>query len=302
MDSPSEHREPLRTWLFAPGNHPRKVKKVFTVGADAVILDLEDAVATEQKEATRTTVADALKARPGRASKGYIRVNSIDTEFCYGDLVAVIGPWLDGIVLPKVESADQLRTVDWLMAALEREAGMTPGALDILPIIETGKGLAAIDEIARAETRVRRLSFGAGDFTNDMGMIWTSGESELYHARSAIAVASRAAGLEAPIDTVFIYLQDGEHLKKSAETALALGYRGKLCIHPSQIDAVNAVFTPTPEEVARARKHVATFEEAEAAGSASIEVDGYFVDYPIYEKAQRILALMAAIETKTQHS
>jgi citrate lyase subunit beta/citryl-CoA lyase len=293
---------PIRTWLFAPGNHPRKVEKVFAVGADAVILDLEDAVAIEQKEATRETVIAALEARPERASKGYIRVNATDTEFCYGDLVAVVGPWLDGIVLPKVESPDQLRTVDWLMTALERERGMTPGALDILPIIETGKGLAAIDAIARAESRVRRLSFGAGDFTNDMGMIWTPEESELYHARSAVALASRAAGLEPPIDTVFIDLQDGEHLKKSAQTALALGYRGKLCIHPSQIDPVNAVFTPSAEEVERARKHVAAFEEAEAAGSASIQVDGYFVDYPIYEKARRILALMAAIEAKSQNS
>ncbi len=112
--------------------------------------------------------------------------------------------------------------------------------------------------------------------------------------------ASRAAGLEPPIDTVFIDLQDGEHLKKSAETALSLGYRGKLCIHPSQIEPVNAVFTPSAADVARARKHIEAFQAAEAEGSASIQVDGYFVDYPIYEKAQRTLALMAAIEAKTE--
>ena len=290
--------EPLRTWLFAPGNHPRKVEKVFTVGADAVVLDLEDAVALEQKTATRATVVEALKTRPKRASRGYIRVNAIDTELCYGDLQEVIGPWLDGILLPKVESAGQLQTVDWLMAQLESSCGMAVGGLDILPIIETGRGVAAIDEIARSETRVRRLSFGAGDFTNDMGMVWTANESELMYARSAIALASRAAGLEAPIDTVFIDLHDGVHLEKSARTALSLGYRGKLCIHPAQIEPVNAVFTPSAEEVARARKHVEAFAAAEAEGSASIQVDGYFVDYPIVEKAQRTLALMAAIDAK----
>ncbi|MDA0231021.1 MAG: CoA ester lyase [Proteobacteria bacterium] len=290
--------EPMRTWLFAPGNHPRKVEKVFTVGADAVVLDLEDAVAVEQKTVTRATVVEALKARPKRASRGYIRVNAIDTEFCYGDLKEVIGPWLDGILLPKVESAGQLQTIDWLLAQLESACGMAVGGLDILPIIETGRGVTAIDEIARSGTRVRRLSFGAGDFTNDMGMVWTADESELIYARSAIALASRAAGLEAPIDTVFIDLQDDEHLEKSARTALSLGYRGKLCIHPAQIEPVNAVFTPSAKEVARARKHVEAFATAEAEGSASIQVDGYFVDYPIVEKARRTLALMAAIDAK----
>ncbi len=290
--------DPLRSWLFAPGNHARKVEKVFTVGADAVVLDLEDAVAPEQKAATRATVVEALKVRPGRASRGYIRVNSSDTDFCYGDLHAVIGPWLDGILLPKVESASQLQMIGWLMAQIERERGMAVGGLDILPIIETGQGVAAINEIAQAGTRVKRVSFGAGDFTNDMGMVWTADENELSHARSVIALASRVAGLEAPIDTVFINLQDDVHLEQSARTALALGFRGKLCIHPAQIAPVNTVFTPSEEEVARALKHVEAFAAAEAAGSASIQVDGYFVDYPIYEKAQRTLSLMAAIEAK----
>lgn len=290
--------DPLRTWLFAPGNHARKVEKIFTVGADAVVLDLEDAVAREQKAATRTTVAEALKARPKRASRGYIRVNSSDTEFCYGDLQEIIGPWLDGILLPKVESASQLQMIDWLIEQIERERDMIPGGLDILPIIETGRGVAAIEEIAQAGTRIKRLSFGAGDFTNDMGMVWTPDETELAHARSVIALASRVAGLEAPIDTVFIDLTDSAHLEQSARTALALGYRGKLCIHPAQIETVNAVFTPSEEEVVRALKYVEAFAAAEAAGSASIQVDGYFVDYPIFEKAQRTLELMATIEAR----
>ena len=291
--------DPLRSWLFAPGNHARKVEKVFTVGADAIVLDLEDAVAREQKIATRATVVDALKARPQRASRSYVRVNSSDTEFCYGDLRETVGPWLDGIMFPKVESASQLQMIDWLIAEIERERGMELGGIDILPIIETGRGVAAINEIAGAGTRVKRVSFGAGDYTNDMGMVWTADETELSHARSVIALASRVAELEPPIDTVFIDLQDDVHLKQSARTALSLGYHGKLCIHPAQVAPVNAVFTPSAEEVARARSHVDAFEAAEAEGSASIQVDGYFVDYPIYEKAQRTLELVAAIEAKT---
>lgn len=291
---------PLRTLLFCPGNHPRKVAKVFDAGADAVVLDLEDAVAIGEKAATRDAIVDALKAHDRRACRAYVRINGIETEYCYGDLQAVLGAWLDGIMLPKVETPGQLETIDWLMGQIERERGLEPGAIDLLPIIETGKGLAAIEAIARSGTRVKRVSFGAGDFTNDMGMIWTPEEEELRPARAAIALASRAAGLEPPIDTVFVDLKDTEHLEQSARTALTMGFQGKLCIHPGQVGPVNAVFTPSDEDVARARKFIAAFEEAEAKGSASIQVDGYFVDYPIVEKAVRTVRVVEAIEQAKQ--
>lgn len=287
---------PLRTLLFAPGNHPRKVEKVFHTGTDVVILDLEDAVAISEKVATRATVVEALK-QP-RPNLGYVRVNAFDTEYCFGDIHAVIGDWLDGIVLPKVESAAQLEAADWMMRALERERGLEEGKIDLLPIIETGLGLDRIDEIARAETRVKRLSFGAGDFTRDMGFLWTPDEPELYYARSRFTVASRAARLEPPIDTVFIDLRDIEHFEKAATTAMQMGFQGKLCIHPSQIDIANTVFTPTEEQIVEAKKHIEAFKQAEAEGSASIQVDGYFIDYPIIEKAERILALADAISAR----
>ena len=155
--------ELLRTFMFAPGNHPRKVEKVFGLGADVVILDLEDAVAVSEKVGARQAVVEAMK-KP-RQCKGYVRVNASDTPFCYGDLLAVVGDWLDGLVLPKIESAAQLLTIDWLLAQLERERGMTTGHIDLMPIIETGKGLAAVREIASAGSRVCRLSFGAADYT-----------------------------------------------------------------------------------------------------------------------------------------
>ncbi|MCH8835267.1 MAG: CoA ester lyase, partial [Proteobacteria bacterium] len=159
---------PFRTFLFAPGNHPRRRVKVFEVGADAVILDLEDAVPVAEKVETRGAVTDALK-RP-RDCPGYVRVNGYGTEFCYGDVLAVAGPWLDGIVLPMVETPAQLQSVDWLLAQIERDRGMAPGTIDLMPIIETGRGLDAVTEIAGAGTRTRRMSFGAADFTLDVGM------------------------------------------------------------------------------------------------------------------------------------
>lgn len=288
----------FRSMLFTPGNHPRRVEKVFQCNADAVILDLEDAVAIAEKEATRESVVAALK-QP-RNCLGYIRVNAYDTPYCYGDICAVVGPWLDGIILPKLETLDQLKSVDWLMAQLERQAGLPEGSIDLLPIIETGVGMANIRAIASAETRLKRLSFGAGDYTNDMNIIWTMEEEELAPARAEVALASRAGGLEPPLDTVFIHIRAHEEFQRSAERARRMGFQGKLCIHPDQVTPTNAAFTPSLEEVAHAEKVVAGFEAAEADGSASIQLDGYFIDYPIVYKAQRILDQMQRIRTREQ--
>jgi citrate lyase subunit beta/citryl-CoA lyase len=288
---------PFRTLLFTPGNHARKVAKVFDAGADAVILDLEDAVAIAEKPATRATVVAALKVRPApRKPLGYVRVNAMSTPYAYGDFCAIVGPWLDGIILPKLESKEELFAADWLLGELERNAGLAQGSIDLLPIIETAKGEQALMEIATASSRVKRLSFGAGDYTLDLGRTWSLGEAELLPMRHTMVSVSRAAGLEPPIDTVYIYLKETEAYAQSCQTAQALGFQGKLCIHPGQIEVTNATFTPSADQIAYARKIVAAFEEAEAAGSASIQVEGYFVDYPIVEKARRTLALIEAIE------
>jgi citrate lyase subunit beta/citryl-CoA lyase len=281
-----------RSFLFAPGNHARKVMKVFDCGADNVILDLEDAVAKAGKVATRALVVEALK-RP-RGCGAYIRVNAFSTEFCYGDAVAVVGPGLDGIILPMVESREQIVAFDWLVGSLERERGLSPGGIDIVPIIETGKGIANARAIAAAGTRVKRMAFGAGDYTLDMNMEWTLAESELEHARAEMAVASRAAGLEAPIDTVWVHINDLEGLASSAKRAKQLGFQGKMCIYPPQVEPVNRAFTPTEKEVAFARRVVAAFEKAEREGSSSIQLDGFFIDYPIVYKAQRTLDAVRA--------
>ena len=286
-----------RSFLFAPGNHARKVMKVFGCGADNVILDLEDAVAKAEKVATRALVVEALK-RP-RSCGAYVRVNAFGTEFCYGDAVAVVGPGLDGIILPMVESREQIVAFDWLLGSLERERGLPPGGIDIIPIIETGKGIANARAVAAAGTRVKRMAFGAGDYTLDMNMEWTLAESELEHARAEMAVASRAAGLEAPIDTVWVHINDLEGLARSAKRARQLGFQGKMCIYPPQVELVNRAFTPTEKEIAFARRVVAAFEKAEREGSSSIQLDGYFIDYPIVYKAQRTLDAVRATQEAT---
>ncbi len=288
--------QPLRSFLFAPGNHARRVEKALSLDADAVILDLEDAVATAEKIMTRDLVAAAL-ARP-RGALLYVRVNAVDTEFCYGDLVAIVRAGLDGIILPKVESTVGLATVDWLLAQLERDRALPQGGIDLIPIIETARGLSHLGAILGAGTRVRRAAFGAGDFTLDVNMVWSRGEAELAPARAAIVTASRAAGIEAPLDTVWVDLSDQDGLEASARCALGFGFQGKMCIHPDQIAVVNGVFTPSEAEIAFAERVVAAFATAEAEGSAAIQLDGKFIDYPIVYRAQRVVHRIAAIRAR----
>jgi citrate lyase subunit beta/citryl-CoA lyase len=261
-----------------------------------VILDLEDAVATAEKPATRAAIAAALTAP--RTGSLYVRVNAADTEFCCGDLVAVVKPGLDGIILPKVESQATLTTIDWVLLQIERERGLAERSIDLIPIIETARGLRDIDAILASGTRVKRVAFGAGDFTLDVNMIWSRNETELSYARARIVTASRAAGIEAPLDTVWVDLQDQDGLDASARTALGFGFQGKMCIHPNQIAVVNRVFTPSEEEITFAERVAAAFAKAEAEGVASIQLDGRFIDYPIVYRAQRVLERIAAIRAR----
>jgi citrate lyase subunit beta/citryl-CoA lyase len=158
--------------------------------------------------------------------------------------------------------------------------------------------LRDIDAILCAGTRVKHCAFGAGDFTLDVNMIWGRAENELAYARARVVTCSRAAGIEAPLDTVWVDLQDEEGLEASTRLALAMGFQGKMCIHPNQIPVVNRVFTPTNAEIDFAERVVAAFAQAEKEGSAAIQLDGKFIDYPIVYRAQRTLATMAAISAK----
>lgn len=283
----------FRSFLFAPGNHARRVEKCLTLGADAVILDLEDAVANAEKAATRSVVVEALQ-RPRRC-QGYVRVNSLGTQWSHGDFVAVVAKGVDGIIVPKVESAGDLQTAEWLLTALERERGLPEGGIDLIPIIETAAGFSNLASVARAARRTRRLSFGAGDFTLDVGITWSRDEIELLPYRTAFVVQSRAAGLEPPLDTVWVSLKDPEGFQRSVQRAKDLGFQGKLCIHPDQVPVVNECFQPTDAELAHARKVLAAFAQAERDGLAAIQVDGQFVDYPIVYRAERLIARADAI-------
>jgi len=293
-----------RSFLFAPGNHPRRVEKALSLGADAVILDLEDAVATSDKAAARKPVAEALKGP--RRCRGYVRPNAPSSPFCYQDLVETLHDKVDGVVLPKVESAADLHAIDWLMAALEREHGITEGSIDLIPMVETAAGVARVDRIVqarnlrpyRAPWRVKRLAFGAADYSLDVGLVPSHEEPELAEARARVVLASRAAGMEGPLDSPWFHLRDMEGYRRAVERSRRGGFQGRLCVHPDQVPVANELFTPSADEVARAERIVAAFRQAEARGAAAVEVDGQMVDYPIVHRAQALLETMRAIRAK----
>ena len=288
----------LRSLLFVPGNVPRRVEKALTLDADAVIVDLEDSVALSDKEATRKPVAEAL-SRP-RTALGYVRVNAPATEFCYGDLAATIHKGVDGVFLPKVESAADLHAIDWLLAALERERGIAEGSIDLVPQIETASGVQRVDRIIQARSlrpykgswRVKRLAFGGADYAFELGLSVGMEETELADARARIVLSSRAGGLEGPIDSPWFHFKEAAAFERALERSRRGGFQGRLCVHPDQIGPVNRAYLPSDEELARAERIVAAFKDAEAHGAAAIQVDGQMIDYPVAYRAQALLESM----------
>jgi citrate lyase subunit beta/citryl-CoA lyase len=284
-----------RSFLFAPGNVPRRVEKALTLETDAVIVDLEDSVAASEKVATRKAVAEAL--RKPRRGRGYVRVNAASTSYCYGDLVETIHKGVEGVLLPKVESAAELHAIDWLLTSLEHERGIAEGSIDLMPQVETAAGVQRIERIVQGRNlrtykgpwRVKRVVFGAADYANDVGLTPTLDEPELAEARARIVMISRAAGLENPVDSPWFHLKETEAFRRSNERSRRSGFQGRCCIHPDQLAPVNAAYLPGEQELAQARRIVAAFQEAEAKGAAAIQVDGQMIDYPVAYRAQALL-------------
>jgi citrate lyase subunit beta/citryl-CoA lyase len=284
-----------RSFLFAPGNVARRVEKALTLEADAVIVDLEDSVATGEKAATRKSVAEAL-SRP-RRGRGYVRINAPSSEFCYRDLVETLHRKVDGVVVPKIESAADLHAVDWLMWNLEREFGAEPGSIDLMPQIETAAGVQRVDRILQARSlrpyqapwRVKRVAFGGADYAHQLGLNVGMDEAELADARARVVLSSRAAGLEGPLDSPWFHFREAEGFARALERSRRHGFQGRLCVHPDQLAAVNAAYLPSAAELARAERIVAAFREAEARGEAAVQVDGEMVDYPVAYRAQAMI-------------
>ncbi|ALS64358.1 HpcH/HpaI aldolase/citrate lyase family protein [Pandoraea apista] len=266
----------IRSWLFVPGNRPERFDKALASGADAVILDLEDAVPPAGKIEARDTVRRWLNTRDTTGSAPvYVRINAAATPWFDADVAALAGlPQVSGFVVPKTEDA----------ATLHRAAQDAGPALRLVPLIETAQAFAALTEIATA-ARVERLMFGTIDFQLDIGI--EGDGDELLFFRSQLTLASRIAGIAGPVDGVTTSLDDAALIEASARRARALGFRGKLCIHPRQVRAVHAAFAWRDDEIAWAERVV---EAARASGGAAVALDGKMIDAPVIAKASEILA------------
>lgn len=286
----------LRSLLFAPGNHARRLERVADFGADAIVLDLEDAVADSEKTLARAMVREALPTYP-ESLVVVVRVNGTTTGRTKDDIDAVVCADVDCLMVPKIEDPAELLAAHKWIAAAERAAGLAVGGIRMIGLVETAKGLIRVEEIcAAAPERLVTIGFGAGDFTVDLGIDLTSDCREVMYARSRIVVAARAAGLRAPIDGPFLHLQDVDALIADTQLSRQLGFDGRVVVFPPQVEPVHRAYSDlTPEEVDIVTKIVDQFEEAEQGGLASIQVEGRFVDYPIYYRAKKKLRLYNAL-------
>jgi citrate lyase subunit beta/citryl-CoA lyase len=283
---------PFRSLLFGPGIRADLMQKGRASGADVRILDLEDSVPADRKAEARRLVAAELDV--GEGAPAIVRVNHVATGEMEADVEAVVTRALGGIVLPKTETPDEVLRLDAALAAREEHAGLPVGSIPVFPLIESCLGLHHCYAIAAASPRVGGMVFssgGEGDFMVDLQGRWTpAGEAFLY-PRSKLVCETRAAGVDTPIDGVFMDLEDPEGLKRESELARNMGFVAKLAIHPKQVPVINQAFTPTEAEVEYSTGLVAAFREAEAAGRAAVAYRGTMVDYANVKLAERILAL-----------
>jgi citrate lyase subunit beta/citryl-CoA lyase len=279
----------FRTLMFVPGNQQRRLDKVKDLDSDAFIFDLEDSVPENEKGTAREMVRKALSDNTERVC--WVRVNDVSTSYFMDDLEAVVHSALYGIVLSKADTREQIVIADYLLGHMERKNGLRPGVLEIIPLIESASGIFHAYEIAAASPRVKRLAFGSVDYTLDIQAELSDEGVETLYARSQLTVASRAAGIEPPIDAVHIRVKDTEGLLLSTQMAKRMGFQGKLVVHPDQIAIVNKAFLPTSEEIEQAGRIVLAFEEANRSGLAAIQLDGRMIDIPVVERAKKIIEL-----------
>ena len=271
---------PIRSYLYVPGSDPRRIEKALASEADAVILDLEDAVAPNRKEEARTTVAEVLRSEHEKPV--FVRINAPDSVLAEEDVEAVAGARLAGLRLPKTESPESVRLVAQHLEKLGCETGLQC-------LIESALGLEFAFEIAGAHEKVVGMSLGEADLAADLGV---RGDAGLLYARSRLVAATRAAGLPGPVQSVYTNVRDAEGLRRSTMEGKNMGFVGRSAIHPAQIEVINEVFTPTEEEVAEAKDLLARLEESTGTGTGAFTLeDGRFVDEAVVGSARLTLAL-----------
>jgi len=283
----------FRTYMYVPGIREGMLAKAPERGADAYILDLEDSVPVAGKERARGMVFKALPdiARRTRAAL-FVRVNGIGTDQFVDDLFSVVDTPLAGICVPKIESPRQIPLVDTLLKEVEKRRGLRADSVELIVMIESALGLVHVYPILKASKRIVGVALGGEDYALDLDITRTESAEELNYARRRIAVAARAAEVQA-IDMVFPDVNNEQGLIANTQAGRRMGFRGKQVIHPKQVAVVNELLSPTKEEISRARAVVSAYEEGERSGKGAVALNGQMIDRPVFERARRLLSLVS---------
>jgi citrate lyase subunit beta / citryl-CoA lyase len=279
-----------RSSLILPLNVPRFVERAYVRGADAIVLDLEDSVPTQEKASARKLVRDSLALAGRGGAEVLVRVNN-DPALLADDIDASVHPGLDGLSIPKAESAAQIHDIVARIERLEGARGLTPRHLRLSLAVETSRGLLAVEEIARSSDRIATMSIGVEDFCLELGVEPSADGLELLYPVAHLVTVCKAVGVQ-PTGLVgsIADFRDLATFERAAQRARQLGCEGAGCIHPDQVTVLNRVFTPDPAKVEHARRVVEAFEDGVRRGTASVDLDGKMVDVPVYKRAQVVLA------------
>ena len=273
-----------RALLYMPGDDPHKIQKATRLGVDCICMDIEDGVAINRKAEARRIISQSLQELEFNRSERLVRINAVGSGLERDDLQAVLKYKPDGIVVPKVESAAQVRWVSKQIA----DAGYSTAEMGLIAIVESAIGIVKLAEIAGQEERLQALIFGAEDLAGDVGATRTRTGWEVFYARSAVVTHAAAFGLQA-IDQVYVDFKDTAGLKIEARVGAQMGFAGKQIIHPNQVDPVQEAFTPSDSEIEHALQILSTASNQQEAGFGAFALDGKMVDAPIVKAAERVL-------------
>ena len=277
-----------RALLYMPGDDRRKIEKATTLGVDCICMDMEDGVAVTRKAEARAVIAQAMKELDFGKSERCIRINSIGSGIRRIDLAAALATNPDSIVVPKIETAEQVKWVSEHIETYELSSNINVGSIRLLIGVETAKGILNLKEIAEADKRLEAIIFGAEDYAASVGATRTKEATEVFYARSAVVTACAANDLQA-IDMVYIDFRDTEGLRVEARQGAGLGFSGKQVIHPDQVVPVQEAFTPSDEAIAYAQRVVETFQASQKEGKGAYALDGKMIDMPLLKNAQKVL-------------
>jgi len=277
-----------RAILYMPGDDRRKIEKATTLGVDSICMDMEDGVAVNKKAEARSVIAQAMKELDFGKSERCIRINSVGSGLEKRDLAAALATKPDSIVVPKIETAEQVKWVSEYIEAFELSSNSKIGSVRLLVGVETAKGILNLKEIASSDKRLEAIIFGGEDYAASVGATRTKEAVELLYARQAVVTACAAYDLQA-IDIVVIDFKDNDGLRREAEQGAGFGFSGKQVIHPNQVPVAQEAFTPSDSAIENAKRIVESFEASQKEGKGAYALDGKMIDLPLLKNAQKVL-------------